>query len=194
MKKKSIKLLVMALVLTISSTFAVGCTSKKADSNSKATTAQEEKKVDELEVFKTSSNLHEISLPKKEGWIDLKEKEEDAVLQKSDKSEDKLVMIIEEPRSDFAENLTLKDYCNLVIEVLKQDHQNVVAGEFKDVKINGKPAMQFEVSCEIDKVKFKYLTTAVDDGKVISRVVFGTTPDKFDKSKDSFITMTTSFK
>lgn len=194
MKKKSIKLLAVALVLTIGSTFAVGCSSKKGDSNSKATTAQEEKKADELEVFKTSSNLHEISLPKKEGWVDLKEKEEDAVLQKNNKSEDKLVMVIEEARSDFADNLTLKDYCNLVIEVLKQDHQNVVATEFKDVKINEKPAMQFEVSCEIDKIKFKYLTTAVDDGKVISRVVFGTTNDKFDKFKESFAAMTNSYK
>lgn len=188
MKKSISKLLISALAVVTLSTFAVGCSSKDSADNGKSET----KKV-EMEVVKTTSNTHEVSLEKGK-WTDFNENVPGAVLKKQNASSNQCIIISEESKTAFADNATAKDYANLTVEVLKKTTEGVTASELKELQINGKQAVQFEANATVNKMKLKYLITVIADDKTFSKISLWTTEDNYDKSKESFTNITNSFK
>lgn len=194
MKKKSIKLLIMSLVLTMGTTLAVGCSSKSGDTATKETTKTEAKKAEELEVFKTSDNLHEISVPKSEKWTDTKQPGEIITLQKQNSGGTRALVITSEGKEKFSKDITLKEYSDLVIQGMKLSVPTLTKKEYKDVTINNMKGLQFEASAEVNKVKLTYLITVVDDGKSFNKVSVLASAEDFEKSKSALEKITNSFK
>lgn len=188
MKKSISKLLISALAVVTLSTFAMGCSSKDSDDKGKAET----KKV-EMEVLKTTSGTHELSVEKGK-WSELTQPAPGAILKKYNKTNDQCLLVFEEPKSSFAKDITLKDYSNLLIQAFNKMHTNVKADTPKDIEINGKSASQFEISYTIPQGPIKALITVVPDDTNFTRTILFTTDKNFDKSRDSFISIANTFK
>ena len=71
---------------------------------------------------------------------------------------------------------------------------NTTQTEPKEIQVNGQPAVQFELSGEIDKIKISYLITLVETDGNFTQLLFWTLQSRMDEKRDMFINASSTFK
>ena len=118
----------------------------------------------------------------------------DADIQASRMQQEEYMMVLRESKDTFADNFTLTDYSTAVTDSMSQTLLNATLTEPKEMKINGNPAVQYELSGEIDKIKISYLITLVETDGNFTQLLFWTLQNRMDEKRDMFINAANTFK
>ena len=118
----------------------------------------------------------------------------DADIQASRMQQEEYMMVLREGKDTFADNFTLTDYYTAVTDSMSQALLNATLTEPKEIEVNGQPAVQFELSGEIDKIKISYLITLVETDGNFTQLLFWTLQNRMDEKRDMFINAASTFK
>jgi hypothetical protein len=143
-------------------------------------------------VITAMDSKSELTVPG--GWSVKTDLHEDAQLQVADLISQQYLIVISESKADFAKDLTLKEYT----EMIKQNPKETVAdAEFSEIKstlVGGYPANQFEATGSVDKIRIKWLFTIIDAPKNFHQIVAWSTPSRFEKNREIFVNTINSFR
>ena len=98
--------------------------------------------------------------------------------------EERYLIVIEESGNDFADDFTLDDFVSIVLKNMQLAVDNAEVSAIKDTMIgSGTNAKQFEISCEVDKLKVKYFVTCAVNDEIYYQFVAWSTQSKYDEAK-----------
>lgn len=142
-----------------------------------------------------TDGLTSITLPS--GWQEMPGLNPEASIQaaKVTMNDENYLLVISENQSDFSDDTALEDYMNLIKDIqMEQSIENGVFSDPEATTINGLNAYQFEVRGEIEKVKIGYLVTLVESDEHFHQLIFWTTDQKLDSSKEIYQEALQSFE
>jgi hypothetical protein len=120
-------------------------------------------------VISSTDGKCQVRVP--EGWAARQDLNEQAHLQASCERADAYLLVISEPKIDFADHLTYRDYAELTIRTFRNKAQNVrIVHGPKDVIINGLPGVQYEIHATVNDVQLVYLRTVIDGTDVFHQL------------------------
>ncbi len=155
-------------------------TNKNDDENTEVTTMASDDKKMEITIPAYMSYQLELS--------------PDADIQASRTQQEEYMMVLREGKDVFADNFTLTDYYEAVNDFMSNTLTNTTQTEPKQIQVNGQPAVQFELSGEIDKIKISYLITLVETDGNFTQLLFWTLQSRMDEKRDMFINASSTFK
>lgn len=171
-----------------------GCTGlKKQDGTAQSGSGEKAQSIaaDKGKVFKSADG--KVQLTAGNDWKQDDQLNSEAGLQISNRIAEKYVIVISETKDNFAADMKLEDYYNIISDNMKQA---VTSSTFQgpvDVTVNGSPAKQFEVHGEVDKTKVGYIVTVVETGTGFHQIISWTLENKFEKHKDELMEVSRSF-
>ncbi|MBD2847920.1 hypothetical protein IDH44_22220 [Paenibacillus sp. IB182496] len=131
-------------------------------------------KQDETEpgvVMRSADGTLELTLPG--SWEEMPLNDE-ADLQGGVLATEDYFIAMHEPKAMFADDMNLAQYTSLVLENMATALENGAVGEPAAVEVNGMPALQTELSGEVESVKIRYLVTTVEAEQSYVQVLFWT--------------------
>lgn len=133
--------------------------------------------------FKSEDGMMSITLPA--NWNKQTDLMKDAAIQVTKIDTEDYLGIISEDKDVFAKDATLEDYHNMIMENQKNAGalENLKFNDPVKIKVDGRDALQFEVTGEVSKVKIAYLFTLVDHPKHFTQVIFWTIDQYFNDKK-----------
>jgi hypothetical protein len=133
---------------------------------------------------KSNDGKSQVSIPA--GWSSLNLNNEAADLQVGNPKIQAYFMVLTESKQDFADKTTYRDHAEMTLKTLKGNLEDaaVVRGP-TDLTINGRPAVQYEVSgvYSENKTKVIYLHTTVDGRQSFHQLVAWTIPSRFGENR-----------
>lgn len=114
-------------------------------------------------------DLAELDLPA--GWRAGKELNESAGIEAVDLRHSRYAMVISESREDFVGNFDLDDYAVGVRDSLTSDLRHLRVTGPDRLKVDGYPAVQFEIDGVHDDVRLRFLFTVVLGRRAVHQVV-----------------------
>lgn len=147
---------------------------------------------DKKQTIASSDGKFEVTVPG--NWKEDKGLNDEAVLQVSNRIQEKYLIVIDESKQDFDASFTLKDYAALVKDNMVKSGQDMSTGTEKEVTVNGEKAQYFEISGTVDKIKAKYIVVIAQDKDNIYQIISWTLASKFDKNKDEMLQVAQSLK
>ena len=114
-------------------------------------------------------------------WSQLQGLNEQATIQAGNKQREEYLIVITEPKDNFAGDLTYRDYSRITRErMIKNLDDAKVVGEPTELLINGRRAVRFEIHGVLKKNRLKivYLHTTVDGEKSFHQVLAWTMPSR----------------
>jgi hypothetical protein len=109
-------------------------------------------------------------------------------------SQNKFLLTIQDSKASMNDNLSLKDYSDIIIKQTSSSLNNAIILASRDIKIDGKDAMQFELSGEVSSYKVVYMITIINAEKYFYDIFEWTGQGEFDAAKGDFKTIASSFK
>ncbi|MFC7393805.1 hypothetical protein [Scopulibacillus cellulosilyticus] len=134
--------------------------------------------------FKSNDGNSAIKLPA--DWRTESNLNPDASIQASNTANEEYLVIISEPKSHFNNGFKLKDYYNIVIKNMNNAVQNASSTKPVSIKINQKPALQYELSGEVENIKLSYLVTLVESPDGFHQVIFWTLKPRMNDNRQFF--------
>ncbi len=103
-----------------------------------------------------------VELP--DGWGPLEDLHDDADLQVGNRKRETYLIVLSEPRSSFADDVTCQDHARMTLKTLRSnlERAKVVKGP-TELTIKGRPAVQYEVHgiATRSRLKIAYLHTTI---------------------------------
>ncbi|BBI33024.1 hypothetical protein [Cohnella abietis] len=146
----------------------------------------------ETEVKTSEDGKLEITIPK--GWDDKVELMPDADIQAMNGREEEYLVILRESKSDFADDFSLEEYRDIIIDNMAGSLINANVSEPKKLVINGMSALQYEISGEMDKLKVSYLATIIESDNNFTQVLFWTLLNRMENKREAFAKAASTFK
>ncbi|NNE93516.1 MAG: hypothetical protein HKN23_17860 [Verrucomicrobiales bacterium] len=141
----------------------------------------------------SNDGLVELTGPK--SWKDLSTMlgVEDASVQIGNIFQEEYLVVISEPKSDFDDDFTTKDYTELIRELnLEGTDQSTDETALNPIQVNGLDGFQYEFQARIDGLDIVYLMTIVGGKDHFHQVMAWTMPSKkavaFPKFRDAAAT------
>lgn len=132
-----------------------------------------------------------LSVPKE--WAEL-QLSPVATIQAGKLESEDYAMVVSEPKDTFSGDFTLKEYYERVTENMKGTIQNGTFGEPKEVTVNGRQGIQFELQGEIEKIKIAYVITLVETSNSFNQVLFWTLQNRMDEKRATYLESIDTFK
>ncbi|MBP1989937.1 PsbP-related protein [Paenibacillus eucommiae] len=119
---------------------------------------------------------------------------EEADLQGAKLSSEDYFIIMKEEKDLFADDMKLAEYNKIIADNMSAGLQNATVSEPVSLEVNGQPALQSEITGEVDKIKIAYLLTTVQSSKHFSQVLFWTQQKLMAEKKQGYMDATKTFK
>ncbi len=142
------------------------------------------KKVDEAQkpvTLTSSDSKTQLTIPG--GWRAEKQLNEIAVLQAAQRSQEMYIIVIRESRQDFAEDATLEDFAASSRTGMMSGLQQPLATDPIASRIGNYSAMEYQLEGTADKIKVKYICTAVETPNYYYQLITWTLPSRFEKNQ-----------
>lgn len=127
-------------------------------------------------------------------WQPMPELTEVASVEYGNPYREQYAVVITEPKADFADDVDLFAYNDLVLE---QNYRPVLANLsvklLGEVEVNGMKGIKYELRGEIDNVKIVYLHTALEGADHFHQVLFWTLPTQWRANRKTFETALAKF-
>lgn len=149
-------------------------------------------KSDKKQVFTSDNGKYEVTATG--SWKEDKDLNEEASLQISNRLQERYLIVIDESKEDFSEDLTLQEYADFVKDSMLESGEDMESANNKEITVNGQDAIYFEVSGTVEKIKAKYIVAIAQDKDTIYQVIGWTMSSKFDKSKEELLSVIESLK
>jgi hypothetical protein len=122
----------------------------------------------------------ELQLP--EGWAQEESSNKDAELLAHHEGKDCYVLVIIDDKADIDGGL--KKYAERRRDAIAANNESSKKGEAKEVKVNGMPAIQYEIQgVRPSGLKLHYLLTVVETDRFYAQVMGWSTESKFEGAK-----------
>lgn len=118
----------------------------------------------------------------------------EAEIQASRAAQEDYLIVLHERKDTFEDGFTMEDFHTAINDNMTNTLANPVQTEPKQIKVNGQPAIQYEVTGEVDKVKVAYLVTLVETDEHYTQVLFWTLQNRMDEKRDMFLEAASTFK
>jgi Domain of unknown function (DUF4190) len=125
-------------------------------------------------------------------WTKLPGLNKQATLQVGDKSKDMYLIVITDAKTDL-DNLTLEKHHQLTRNHILQKMKNASATEPVSLTINGRPALQDELSGTENGTNVVFLHTTVDDGDHFQQILAWTLKSRWQQQNQLLREITGSF-
>ncbi len=143
-------------------------------------------------IIKSADSRIQLTIPG--GWSEQKKLNESAVLQAANPFQEMYVVIIEENKRDYVENATLEEYTSLVRNQMISAVKDPQATDPVSSVVSGHPALEYLLDGSVEKIKVKYICTAVETPNHFCQIVTWTLPSLFQKNEGKLREVTQSFK
>ncbi|MGK7872348.1 MAG: hypothetical protein AB4426_03240 [Xenococcaceae cyanobacterium] len=128
------------------------------------------------------------------GWKTQQDLHDDADIQVANTWDESYLIVLSDSKTDF-EDITLEEHSQITSQILLENVKNAqVSSEPKELEINGRPAVQYEIRGSVDRIKIIYLHTTVDGKESFHQLVAWTLPSKFQKNRPVLESVINSFK
>lgn len=104
------------------------------------------------------------------------------------------LLVLLEPKQDFAPDLDLRGYANLVRENMRSTLDEIRAQPNEVLSIDGNRALQWEGQGTVDEVRITFLMTALESEDRFAQIYVWTVPSLMDEYRDLFKKMTRSIR
>lgn len=118
---------------------------------------------------------------------------EEASIQIYNAVKDVYVLVIDEEKEIFSDDMQLGDYTDVVKKNMESNVDNVSSTEIEEFSLNDNNAEYFEISGEIEKVKISYICITVESSEKFYQVIGYTPTNKFEKNKSEMKEVLNSF-
>ena len=142
--------------------------------------------------IKSSDSRIQMTVPG--GWREEKKLNETAILQAGHRFQEMYVVVIEESKKDYVEDATIDYYAGLSRETMIEAVQEPQATDPIPISLGAYRAMEYVLDGSVDKIKVKYIVTAVETPNHFYQVVTWTLPSLFQKNQAKLREVTQSFK
>lgn len=132
-----------------------------------------------------------IEIPK--DWKKLNELNDAAEIQAGNKTREQYLIVISENKADLSD-FTLSKHHQTTRNAMLQKMENASASEATELSIDGKPALQDEISGTQEGTKIVFLHTTIDSPDSYHQILAWTTKARWDKHKDRLEQVTRSFR
>jgi hypothetical protein len=138
-----------------------------------------------------SDGRSQIILPK--GWKEYRKLHDNAEIQAAHLKKESYVIVLSENKEDFDE-MTLEKHSKLTRTGILESLKKPTINRLPDLTINGRPAIQFEISGVINNIKIVYLHTTVETNEYFHQILAWTLKSKYNDNKESLQKVIKSFK
>lgn len=125
-------------------------------------------------------------------WVKRSDLNKQAVLQAGNKSEEMYVVVISDAKSTVP-NMTLQQHHQLTRERMMQKMKNKSATEPAEMSIDGRPALQDEITGTTQGANFVFLHTTVDERDSFQQILAWTLNSRWKKHEQELREVTNSF-
>ncbi len=140
----------------------------------------------------SSDQLSRIEVP--EGWMKQANLHEDAEIQLFNPQKDLYLIVLSESKMDF-DNIGYEEHSGMTRKSLLHNLTNgKEVGDPIKLDINGMPALQYEITGSVNKLRVVYLHTTVDGKKTFHQIIAWCLPSNFQKYRAELETVIKSFK
>jgi DnaJ-class molecular chaperone len=133
----------------------------------------------------------QISIPS--GWKEDRDLHDSAELQASNRKKELYVIVLSESKEDF-QDMTLDRHSEITRATLVKSLTEPQTSAATTLKVNGHPAVQYEIRGFINNLSVIYLHTTVETEKNIHQILTWTLKSMYDKNKPALQKVTESFK
>ena len=207
MKKLFNKVLIPILITSFCLVFFIGCNSKESPqiSNNNNISDNNENndtkiKTDTAETssssvsFTDDKNTCTITVPKS-SWVKMsKDLNKDASLIISNSSTSQCLGIIAESKEDFPNISDMNIYREAVYAIMSPKLTNPSMTKGNIITIDGKNAVQFELSGTTNSISITYLITVVEGKNNVYQILCWTYTNNMDNVREDFINISNTFK
>jgi hypothetical protein len=130
-------------------------------------------------VITASDGQSRVTIPA--GWSSQEDLHDEAEIQAANGRQEQYLIVLTENKSDFVDT-DLARYAEIVSESLVETAGMNEAPEAKSATINGRPAIQYEISGTVDNLKIVYWLTAVEGTKNYYQVLTWTLASKAEEN------------
>lgn len=102
-------------------------------------------------------------------------------------------LILSEPKSDFADDLTLAEYSDITREMMMSSLENGSEDGPERMTVNGDPGLRYVLNGTVERIRIKYWHVAVDTGDHFHQVILWSLPSRFDEHVADFEAVLDSF-
>jgi hypothetical protein len=143
-------------------------------------------------VILSEDGLAQVTIP--EGWQKQLDLHQEAELQVANPRRDLYVIVLSEAKMDF-DNITFEEHSQFTREPLMKNLGNskIESGP-KQLTINERPAIQYEISGVLDKIRVRYIHTTVDGETKFHQVLAWSLPSNYEKYHHELEAVINSFK
>jgi hypothetical protein len=147
-------------------------------------------KSEEDESFRAvHSTISDLAISFPSSWDENLEMNEEATIGMLSSNNRQSFVVIEEPISDFADDMSIQDYGDIILENMKDmlsDAETGAEGWVETSIGDGIPAMQIFIKGTMEKIKFSYLVTVFKESDEFCQAVACTSQSDYDDSEALF--------
>lgn len=119
---------------------------------------------------------------------------ESAALSAGNKLKVQCLLLMLQSKIDFADDMALEDYNNLIAESMKSSLGDMSSGETQSLQVSGHDAKVTEISGTVENLKLVYWIYSIDFGDEFVEAVTWTTLSKKDEGKQVFADVVSSLQ
>lgn len=143
-------------------------------------------------VVASEDGLTQVTLP--EGWQRQQDLHQEAEIQVANPRRDLYVIVLSEAKMDF-DNITFEEHSRFTREPLMKNLANAkLESGPKQLTINERPAVQYEISGVLDKIRVRYIHTTIDGATKFHQVLAWSLPSNYEKYHNELDAVINSFK
>ncbi|MBM3156433.1 MAG: hypothetical protein FJ004_04020 [Chloroflexi bacterium] len=120
---------------------------------------------------------------------------DEADIQVANTKKEAYVIVLSEFKMDFSDDITVEVHSDITRQILLDSLENVIiSDEPVELQINGRRALQYEISGRVEGINVVYLHTTVDGEEGFHQIIAWTLPSKYDKNKPLLDSVVNSFR
>ena len=143
-------------------------------------------------VVKSADGKFQITVPA--GWREGAGLKSEANIKAGNPLRDMYVLVITEPKADFADDVTIDKFTDLTVKSMSSNVASAESSPALPVKINGNTGRQYLLQGIVDSMKISYLITTVETAEHYHKIVTWTTPSRMGKNQLILEGVTNSFR
>ncbi|OPZ90912.1 MAG: hypothetical protein BWY74_02151 [Firmicutes bacterium ADurb.Bin419] len=144
-------------------------------------------------VVKSEDGKMELTIPS--NWNDNDEElHDEAELKVSSYVEEKYVIVLNEEKSAFEDDMTLQEYHDIIIGAMKDSVDNSEVSAPTETELNGNKAILVQIKGSVNKIKVTYWVYTVESTDNFTQVIGWTLQKDEEKNTEAIMNVMNSFK
>lgn len=144
-------------------------------------------------VVKSEDGKMELTIPSNWNGND-EELHDEAELRVSSYREEKYVIVLNEEKESFDDDMTLQEYHDLIINNMKKSVDNFESSQQTETELNGNKAILVEIKGSVEKIKVVYWIYTLESTDNFTQVIGWTLQKDSEKNKEAIMNVMNSFK